>query len=189
VRATSDVTVLLDALARGEAVAADQLFPLVYGELRRLAQSALNGERANHTLQATALVNEAYVKLVGQNSSGWRSRTEFFSVAAQAMRRILVDHARTKKRDKRGGGTPAASLTDSMDLYEQRAIDLSALDDALTRLAKIDPRKARLVELRFFGGMSMDDAANLLDVPLRTAERDWTVARAWLREEIKEAGL
>ena len=187
--ANRDVTLLLDALTRGEAVAAEGLFPLVYDELRRLAQSALRSERGNHTLQATTLVHEAYVKFVGQNATGWRTRAEFFAVAAQAMRRILVDHARTRKRDKRGGGVPAASLNDAMGLYEERALDLTALDGALTRLANVDPRKARLVELRFFGGMTMEDAANLLDVPLRTAERDWTAARAWLREELKEAGL
>lgn len=185
----SDVTVLLDALARGETLAADRLFPIVYAELRRMAQSALNGERPNHTLQATALVNEVYVKIVGQNSTAWQTRAGFFAVAAQAMRRILVDHARTKNRDKRGGGRSPVSLDGAMALYEERAIDLSALDDAMTNLARLDPRKARLVELRFFGGMTMEDAAALLEIPLRTAERDWTSARAWLRDELTEAGL
>jgi len=185
----SDVTRILNAIAGGNTADSGTLFTLVYDELRRLAQHALSSERAGHTLQATALVHEAYVKLVAQESAGWRTRADFFAVAAQAMRRILVDHARTKNRIKRGGGVPAVSLNDAAAVYEERAIDLSALDEALVRLAELDPRKARLVELRFFGGMEMVDAAQLLDMPLRTAERDWTAARAWLREELKEAGL
>ncbi len=184
-----EVTKLLDAASRGDAAASERLFPVVYSELRRLAQRILSGERRGHTLQATALVHEAYVKLVAQDSTPCHSRAEFMAIAAQAMRRILVDHARSKNREKRGGGDSPLALSEAMTLYQKRAVDLSALDDALTRLAAFDAGKARLVELRFFGGLSMDDAAALLDVPLRTLEREWTTARAWLRKEILEAGL
>lgn len=182
----SDVTVLLEAVTRGSTEASERLFPLVYDELRRLAQSMLAGERPGHTLQATALVHEAYMKLVGQRSVGWRGRADFMAVAAQAMRRILVDHARGRNREKRGGGAGRMSLDDAAAVYQERAMDLVALDEALTRLAAMDERKARLVELRFFGGMTMDEAAAMLEIPLRTAERDWTAARAWLRAALEE---
>lgn len=183
------VTRLLEAASNGDSAASGQLFPIVYEELRRLAQSVLAGERRGHTLQATALVHEAFVKLTAQQTPGWQSRAEFMAIAAQAMRRILVDYARARNSQKRGGGSAPIPLSEAMSLYEERAVDLSALDDALTRLAAIDARKARLVELRFFGGMSMEDASALLGVPQRTLERDWTTARAWLRKELKEAGL
>jgi RNA polymerase sigma-70 factor, ECF subfamily len=183
------VTRLLEAVSEGDRAASEKLFPVVYDELRRLAQAVLSGERRGHTLQATALVHEAYVKLMAQESAGWKSRAEFMGIAAQAMRRILVDHARARNREKRGGGGAPVALSEAMTLYEERAVDLSALDDALTRLAAFDARKARLVELRFFGGLSMEDAAALLGVPLRTLERDWTTARAWLRKELQGAGL
>ncbi len=183
------VTRLLLAASGGDSAASGQLFPIVYDELRRIAQSVLSGERRGHTLQATALVHEAFVKLTAQRSTGWQSRAEFMAIAAQAMRRILVDYARARKSQKRGGRGEPIPLSEAMALYEERAVDLSALDDALTRLAAIDARKARLVELRFFGGMSMEDASSLLGVPMRTLERDWTTARAWLRKELKEAGL
>lgn len=184
----SDVTMLLDAATRGSAQASEKLFPLVYAELRRLAESILGGERPGHTLQATALVHEVYMKLVGQRTVGWRSRAEFFLIAAKAMRRILVDHARTRNREKRGGGAPVAPLDEATLLHEERAVDLVALDEALERLAALDARKARLVELRFFGGLSMERVAELTDLPLRTVERDWTTARAWLRAELAEPG-
>lgn len=186
----SDVTMLLEAVGSGSPQAADRLFPIVYGELRRLAQSILRGERPGHTLQATALVHEAYVKLVGQDSLGIRGRAEFFAVAAQAMRRILVDHARVRNSQKRGGGGAAMSLSDGVDSairdYQDRAVDLEALDNALTRLAAMDGRKARLVELRFFGGLTLTDAADMLGLSVRSAEREWSAARAWLRAAMEE---
>lgn len=179
-----DVTRLLDAAAAGSKTAVGRLLNVVYDELRRLAQGCLDHERPDHTLQATALVHEAYLKLVGQNSLGFRSRAAFFGAAATVMRRILVDHARAKRREKRGGDAVKVTLDDALALAEQRADNLPALDEALTALAALDPRKARLVELRFFAGLSMPDAAEMLGIPLRSAERDWTMARAWLRRRL-----
>lgn len=182
--------------------AATRLFPLVYDELRRLAGAIMKRESPEHTLDPTSLVHEAFLRLTRQRTHGWTGRAEFISVAAQAMRRVLIDHARRKKADKRtphiAGGENAAGnraeqapvrgrrveLTDSLAVFEERAIDLVALDDALEALAKLDERKSRLVELRFFGGLDMPEAAEVLGVPLRTAERDWAMARAWLRARI-----
>jgi RNA polymerase sigma factor (TIGR02999 family) len=182
--ASARITVLLDAARRGSAEAFREVFPLVYRELRELARRCLDGEGQGHTLQPTALVHEAFLKLVKQDSAGCRTRAEFFGLAAQAMRRVLVDHARARKRDKRGGGASAEPLTDTVALFEVRALDLVALDEALARLELNDERKARLVELRFFAGLSADEAAEVLGVTTRTAERDWAMARAWLRKEL-----
>jgi RNA polymerase sigma-70 factor (ECF subfamily) len=186
-RSPSEVTQLLDAVAGGSKSAAGELLPLVYGELRRLAAAYLRGERADHTLQATALVHEAYLKLADTRAAEWQDRAHFFAVAAQAMRRILVDHARAHGTIKRGGGggeKQATRLDAAVALIQERAIDLEALDEALVRLAEIDAQKARIVELRFFGGMSVEEAAEVLGVSSRTVERDWTMARAWLRGHI-----
>jgi RNA polymerase sigma factor (TIGR02999 family) len=198
-----DVTLLLEAAERGgedgrRAVAA--LLPVVYQELRRLAGAYLQGERAGHTLQPTALVHEVFVKLAGQDRAGWKSREQFLGVAAQAMRRILCDHARIRNAQKRGGGRGPLSgsndtqaqpdqvlaLDEAAEVFEQRAIDLPALDDALERLAALDERKARVVELRFFAGLSVEETGRVLNLPVRTIERDWTTARAWLRAELEQ---
>lgn len=177
------VTRLLQELQSGGPGASDRILPYVYDELRRLAQSYLATERPGHTLSATALVHEAYVKLVNRQALP-RDKGEFFAIAAQAMRRILVDHARAKKADRRGGSAARVPLDDAIAWFEARDVDVEKLDEALARLAAFDERKARLVELKFFGGLSMQAVADLLDIPLRTAERDWTLARAWLRQEM-----
>jgi RNA polymerase sigma-70 factor, ECF subfamily len=166
-------------------VARDALLPVVYEELRRQARRAMRREDAGHTLQPTALVHEAYLRLIDQRRAHWESRSQFFAVAAQAMRRILVDHARTRGRDKRGGGATPVTLADADAAVESGdAVDALALDDALTRFAAIDPAKARLVELRYFGGLSIPEAAAALGISQATAGREWAVARAWLRREL-----
>lgn len=181
-----DITTLLGRAARGDGRAVDVLFPIIHEELRALAGSFLAQERAGHTLQATALVNEAYLKLVGQSDYQFSGRSHFLAVAAQAMRRILITHARDRKREKRGGGAARISLSEGA--FETPApeadLDLVALDDALTRLAALDERKARLVEMRFFAGMSVEEAAEALGVGSATVKRDWAMARAWLFREI-----
>lgn len=179
-----DVTQLLEAARSGNSEAVNQLLPLVYDELRRIAFDYLSRERSDHTLQPTALVHEAYLRLVNQRTAGWNDRAQFFGVAAKAMRRILVDRARMHKAAKRGGGAAKLELDEAVASFEERALDLVALDEALKKLAELDERKARVVELRFFGGLSAPEAAKVLDCPLRTIERDWTMAKAWLRAEI-----
>ncbi len=179
-----DVAQLLRAAQSGNRGAVEQLLPIVYAEMRRLASAYLREERSGHTLQPTALVHEAFIKLVGQESPGWRDAGQFFGVAAQAMRRILVDHARTKKAAKRGGGRSATPLDETVNLLEERALDLVALDEALTELRDLDERKGRVVELRFFAGLTIEDTAQALGVTTRTVERDWTLAKAWLRGRV-----
>ena len=187
-----DLTELLVSLERGgdapSPTAAD-LFPRVYKELRRLAATYLRQERAGQTLQATALVNEAYLRLVDQTRVEWRGRTHFFAVAAQAMRRILVDHARARLCEKRGGDLERVTFIDEVfaDSSECGLEDIIALDEALTKLAALDPRQARLVEQRFFGGLSVEEAAAELGISKRTAEGDWMHARAWLNRALTEA--
>jgi RNA polymerase sigma factor (TIGR02999 family) len=181
-----EVTLLLSALTRGDDGAASKLIPVVYDELRRLAGSYMRRERADHTLQATALVHEAYLKLIEQRSANWQSRAHFFGVAAQLMRRILIDHARGHSRQKRGGEHKKVSLDDAFVFSEQQADELLAVDDSLNRLAEIDPRQARVVELRFFGGLSVEEAAEVLAVSPKTIKRDWSVAKAWLYADLKE---
>ncbi len=183
------LTLLLHAAQAGDAAAIETVFAVVYGELRTIAARQIGHERPGHTLQATALVHEVFLKLMQQDSTGARTPAEFLGVAALAMRRILVDHARKRGRQKRGGGAGAEPRTMLDGLAEQwgeRAIDLVALDEALAALAARDPQKARLVELRFFAGLAMADAARALGVPLRTAEREWTAARAFLRSRLDE---
>lgn len=175
---------MLRRLNQGDAEAAQRLLPLLYDELRRLAGSYMRQERSNHTLNPTALVHEAYMKLVNQREVEWQGRTHFFNVGAQAMRRILVDHARQKRRIKRGGGEVTASLDERQVPRESDAIDLVDLDDAIRRLAELDPRQAQIVELRFFGAMEMQQIAEKLGVSKRTVEADWTMARAWLSREL-----
>lgn len=179
-----DVTLLLEKLAAGDQRAADMLFPALYEELRRLAEQQLRQERAGHTLQTTALVNEAYLKLVGQSEAKWHNRSHFFAVAAQAMRRILVNHALHRKRKKRGGGQQRVELDEAAAIVDQSDIDLVALDEALTRLAAQDERKSKVVELRYFAGMSVEEVAEHLNVGAATVKRDWALAKAWLLREI-----
>ena len=162
-------------------------FPLVYAELRRLASSYLRGEAVGQTLQTTSLVNEAYVKLMGQRSVGWRDRRGFFAAAATAMRRILVDRARSKRALKRGGNARREAMDEAMAPFEERAGDLVELDDALSKLAAMDHRKAMIVEIRFFVGLSVNETAAVLDLSPRTVAREWNLARAWLFGELERS--
>lgn len=179
-----EVARLLDGWGSGDAYALDKLIPLVYDELKRLAHYFMRQERPDHTLQTTALVDEAYLRLAGQTHAQWKNRAQFFSIAAQFMRRILVDHARSRIRAKRGGGAYKVSLDEVAVLSPERSSDLIALDTALERLAAIDRRKSEIVELRYFGGLSVEEAAEVLGVSPITVKRDWLVAKAWLRREI-----
>jgi RNA polymerase sigma factor (TIGR02999 family) len=187
------ITDLLLAWGTGDRTALDALLPLVYVELRRQARRAMRREGGGHTLQPTALVHEAFLRLVEQRTARWESRTQFFAVAAQAMRRVLVDHARTRRAAKRGGGVRHLTLADA-DVAGARVagagassdIDVLALDEALTRFAAFDPDKARLVELRYFAGLSMAEAAATLGVSPATVGREWAMARVWLRRELVE---
>ena len=180
-----DVTVLLAELTRGNEEAASKLIPLVYAELRRLASSYMRRERSDHTLQATALVNEAYLKLVEQRSVDWQSRGHFFGIAAQVMRRILVDHARGHLREKRGGGLRAVPLDDALVFAPEQSQELVKLDLALDQLTKLDPRQGKIVELRFFGGLTVEQTAEMLGISPKTVKRDWSMAKAWLHGELK----
>jgi len=182
---TESVTVLLERWGGGDAGALDELMPLVHAELRRLAASYLRRERPGHTLQPTALVNEAYLKLVDQRQARFSGRAHFFGVAAQLMRRILVDHARSRQAQKRGGSKFAVTLGHADELAAAPDTDILAVHDALERLSAIDPQQARIVELRFFGGLSIEEAAEVLGVGHATVERDWKMARAWLRRELE----
>jgi RNA polymerase sigma factor (TIGR02999 family) len=181
---SSQITQLLGQWRDGRADVYDQLFALVYDELRSLASSYMQHERADHTLQTTALVNEAYVRLVGHKDKLPENRLHFFAVAAKVMRQILIDHARTRHYEKRGGKTVKISLDEAMILSDERAADLVALDEALKSLATIDARKSHVVELRFFGGMTIEEAAEFLGVSFNTVVRDWEMARAWLYRNI-----
>jgi RNA polymerase sigma factor (TIGR02999 family) len=178
-----EVTQLLLAYNNGDEQALERLFPLVYDELRRLAGRYLKKERDDHTLQATALVHEAYLRLVDQNVS-WQNRAHFFGVAAQMMRRILVDHARHNLAAKRGSGGIKLSLDESIDLSDERASDLIALDEALNALNSVDPAKRRMVELRYFGGLSVEDTAKILNISVATYVREWRKAKAFLFNQI-----
>ncbi len=178
------VTQLLQGWREGDSKALDALLPLVYKELRRLAHFQLRNERADHTLQSSALVHEAYLRLVGVNPPRWESRTHFFAIAAQLMRQILVDYARRHRAAKRGGKVCIVSLLDAMVMPRQTDIDVIALDDALQTLTKIDERQGRVVELRFFAGLSLEEISRALNVGPATVQRDWTAARAWLYREM-----
>jgi RNA polymerase sigma-70 factor, ECF subfamily len=181
--AAHDVTHLLVRWADGDGKALDELTPLVYAELRKLAASRLRRERITHTLQPTALVHEAYLRLVNQKSLNWQNRSHFFGVAARLMRQILVDHARGRKARKRAG--ERVSLDDALSFQQERSRDLVALDQSLTALEKLDPRKSRVVELRYFGGFSMDEIARALDISAVTVRRDLRMAEAWLNQEMQ----
>jgi RNA polymerase sigma factor (TIGR02999 family) len=179
-----EITQLLIQVTEGNQEAESRLIPLVYGELRRLARRYMRNERPDHTLQATALVHEAYLRLAGQKDISWQNRAHFFGVAANAMRRILVDHARAKQAKKRGGDDQKVSFDEAVPVQPEAPQDFLALDEALERLAKRDPRQARIVELRYFGGLSEEETAEVLGISVRTVKRDWKVARAWLYKEI-----
>ena len=184
--AANQVTVLLRKWSEGDATALEQLTPLVYEELHRLAHQHMRRESAGHILQTSALINEAYVRLVDQPRIQWESRAHFFGIAARLMRRILVDDARKRNSAKRGGSLIQVPLDEVENLAHQQATNVVAIDEALQRLEAIDARQSQIVELRFFGGLSIDETANLLDVSPGTVMRDWTFARAWLRNEMRE---
>lgn len=167
-----------------EKEALDELMPAVYDELRRQAARYLRREKAGHTLQTTALIHEAYLRLVDQRNVQWQNRAHFFGIAAQMMRRILVDHARTKKRAKRGGSDVKVSLADATIPVNERDLDVVALDEALTRLAEIDEQQSRVVELRFFSGLTVEETAEVMGISPATVKRDWSVAKAWLHREL-----
>jgi RNA polymerase sigma factor (TIGR02999 family) len=181
------ITQLLIDWSKGDRAAFDRLMPLVYAELRRLATNYLRRERTGHTLQPTALVNEAYLKLVGQKNAKWQNRAHFFAISAQLMRRILVDHARRRQAEKRGGSDQQRlSITSAEDLVAQPAVDLLALNEALDKLSQMDAQQGRIVELKFFGGLSIDDTAEVLGISHSTVEREWKSARAWLRRQLEQ---
>lgn len=179
------VTTLLVAWGNGETDALEQLVPLVHRELRRIAQRAMAGERADHTLQPTALVNEVYLRLVDMKTVRWSDRAHFFALSARLMRRILVDLARSKQGQKRGGGAHTVCLNEESIPSPEKSEDLVALDEALQRLADIDPRRSQVVELRFFGGLGVEETAEVLNVSRHTVMRDWTLARTWLLRELR----
>ena len=179
------VTQLLQRWSGGDSRALDELTPLVYSEVRKLARSYLRRERPNHTLQPTALVNEAYIRLVDQRRVQWQSRAHFFGIAAQMMRRVLVDHARMRQAEKRGSGENAVVLDEALGVSAGRGLDLVRLDDALEALAVLDARQARIVELRFFGELSIEETAEVVQVSPATVKREWAAARTWLRRELE----
>jgi RNA polymerase sigma factor (TIGR02999 family) len=179
------ISQLLVACSNGDQAALDQLMPLVYGELRKMARRYMRGQPAGHTLQTTALIHEAYLKLVGQQKKPWRNRAHFFGVAAQAMRHILVDYARSRQAAKRGGEALRVSLDETALVTQDRAAELVALDDALNDLAEVAPRQSRVVELRYFGGLSVEETAEVLKVSPETILRDWRMAKAWLLRQLQ----
>jgi RNA polymerase sigma factor (TIGR02999 family) len=184
-----EVTRLLEEWCNGDESALDELIPLVYGELRRIAARYMRREGGEHTLQASALVHEAYLRLVDQRRVEWRNRAQFFGVAAEIMRRILVDHARARHAAKRGGDAKRVTLgdADAADESSGRGLDILALHDALERLAALDPQQARVVELRYFGGLNIEETAEAMGISPATVKREWAVARGWLRRELEGA--
>jgi len=183
---SQNITELLVGYGRGDKEALDQLMPIVYEELRRQAARYLRREQAGHTLQTTALIHEAYVRLVDQRAVQWQNRAHFFGVAAQMMRRILVDHARTKKRVKRGGSDIRVSLAGANVAVKGQDLDVVALDEALSRLAQIDEQQSRVVELRYFSGLTVEETAEVMGISKATVKRDWSVAKAWLYRELSD---
>jgi RNA polymerase sigma factor (TIGR02999 family) len=184
VSSSKAITRLLIGWSRGDRAAFDELVPMVYGELRQVAARRLRHERRDHTLRPTALVHETYLKLIGQNRVRWRNRAHFFAIASRLMRRILVDHARARDAGKRGGGNPVVSLDDAGELSIERDVSLLALDDALARLESLDPMQAQIIELRYFGGLTIDETAAVVHLSAATVGREWNVARAWLYREL-----
>jgi RNA polymerase sigma factor (TIGR02999 family) len=186
--APHDVTALLENWSNGDPQALERLMPLVYDELRRLARNYLRHERPDHTLQCTALVHEAYIRMVNQKEVSWQNRSHFFGVAAQSIRHILVDYARAYQTAKRGSGAHKLSLDAAMGVPAGQDIDLIALDDALNQLAAIDAQQGRVVELRFFGGLSIEETAAVLKISPATVKREWVMAKAWLFQNLSGAG-
>lgn len=185
---SNEITGLLLAWRNGNQRALDSLVPLIYAELHRLASRYMRQEAPGHTLNTTALVNEAYLRLVHQQDVDWQSRAHFFAVSAQSMRNILIDMARSRHRQRRGGDALHVSLDDGLVFSDDRSAELIALDDALTALAKLDERKSRIVELRYFGGLSVEETAEVLQVSVATVDREWRRARAWLYTELNQRG-
>jgi len=181
------ISLLLQRWSNGDSRALEQLMPLVYGELRRMARRYMAQQPSSHTLQTTALIHEAYLRLAGQEEKRWENRAHFFGVAAQAMRHILVDYARARNTGKRGGEARTVSLEEAAIVSKERAAGLVALDDALAELAQLSPRQGRVVELRYFGGLSVEETAEVLKVSLDTVTRDWSQAKAWLHRELNKA--
>ena len=183
----NDVTNLLVAWSEGKQEALDELLPLVYGELRKMAKRFMNSQPSGHTLQTTALIHEAYLKMADQKDKRWQNRAHFFAVAGRAMRQILVDHARTRQRDKRGGKTQIISLDHVAEISNERAAEIIALDEALKGLEKLDERKSRVVELRYFAGLTEIETAEVLKISPETVQRDWKFAKGWLFRELSNA--
>lgn len=183
---SSNVTQLLVDWRNGDEAAFEQLLPFVYDELRRIARRYMSRETASHTLQTTALVNEAYLRLINQQNVDWQNRAHFFAVAARVMRCLLVDHARARSYEKRGGGALQVSLNEELASAPELSLDVLALDEALERLSSVDARKSRIVELRFFGGLSVEETAEVLEVSAITVKREWLKAKAWLFRELKQ---
>jgi RNA polymerase sigma factor (TIGR02999 family) len=183
-----DTTLLLQQLRNGDESAAHRLLPILYDQFHALAETYLRHEPPGHTLQPTALVHEAFLKLVNQDRVDWQGRTHFFAVGAQVMRRILVDHARNRQRQKRGGGMPRIELSDDLTLSNRRDEDVLAVDQALSDLAEVDAIQAKIVELRFFGGLTVAEVAKTMQMSKRTVESEWAMARAWLRRELSRDG-
>lgn len=182
-----DITQLLLQWGGGDASALDELMPIVYAELRRIARRFMRRQSPNNTLQTTDLVNEAYLRLIDSSRVNWQGRTHFFAVSAQLMRRILVDAARRRNSQKRGGGQVRVTLDDRLDIADVDGTDVVALDEALKRLAQLNPRHSQIVELRYFGGLTEDQVADLLSISPRTVRRDWSLAKAWLYRELSRA--
>src|SRR5215475_9476198 len=183
---STEINLLLDQYRDGQAEGFEKLMALVYDDLRKLAAWQLQSERPDHTLQPTALVHEAFLKLASQNPVGWQNKAHFFALAAQIMRHILVDYARTRQREKRGGPQTKITFDDALKLSSPSDPELIALDDALSALAEKDPRKSLIVELRYLGGLSIEETAEALDVSSTTVKREWTMAKAWLRREMRQ---
>jgi RNA polymerase sigma factor (TIGR02999 family) len=186
ISSSAQVNHLLAEWGRGDQDARDALIPLIYKELRRIARRHLWRERPDHTLQSAALVNEAYLRLVRQEPQEWQNRAHFFGVAAQMMRHILVDHARNRLAAKRGAGAPRLTLDPEIGVPQKPELDLVALDDALNRLTSLDPQQGRVIELRFFGGLSIDETAVVMGISPATVKREWATARVWLQRELKK---
>jgi RNA polymerase sigma factor (TIGR02999 family) len=178
------ITQLLADWSNGDQAALEKLMPIVYGELRRLAKSYLRHERPDHTLQPTALVHEAYLRLIDQSAVTWQNRAHFFGIAAEMIRRVLVNHAVARQAEKRGGPVPKLSLDKAVDFFQRQDLNLVALDHALTGLAAVDPQQSRIVELRFFGGLTIEETAEILRLSPATIKREWSVAKLWLLREI-----
>ena len=183
-----EVTELLVAWSEGDRAALDALMPVVYDELRRLARNHLSRERSDHTLQTTALVHEAYLRLIDQRSVNWQNRAQFFGIAAQMMRRILINHAKDRHAQKRQGYAAKVSLDEAVSFFEKREVDLMALDEALNGLATLDPQQAQIVELRFFGGLTIDEVSEVLNISPATTKREWDSAKLWLRRQLNSGG-